>query len=147
MIESILNQIDLLKIAYDTTKGNHYTDDLYQELYLELLENSERTIDLNDRGELKPYVYRMAWTSYNAYEGKFYMKYRRMHNVIEDEVEGIKLSDVLDNADLTSIERQWIAVYLKHDCNKTWMESSTTICRKAIINNIKPIIDKCKRSL
>ena len=56
MIESILNQIDLLKIAYDTTKGNHYTDDLYQELYLELLENSERTIELNDRGELKPYV-------------------------------------------------------------------------------------------
>ena len=75
------------------------------------------------------------------------MLFRSMHNVIEDEVEGIKLSDVLDNADLTSIERQWIAVYLKHDCNKTWMESSTTICRKAIINNIKPIIDKCKRSL
>lgn len=148
MIESILNQIDLKLIAHHTTKGNHYTEDLYQELYLSLLENSKRVIELNDKGELKAYVYRMAWTSYNAYEGKFYMKYRRGYTVIEEDLEKEELlDDILDAADLTDMERRWLAVYLRHDCNKTWMESSTKICRKAIINNIKPIIDKCKKSL
>ena len=145
MIASILKEINLHLIASHTTKGNHYTDDLYQELYLELLENQDRVISLYKNQELKPYVYRMAWTSYNAYEGKFFMKYRRRHEVQKEEGEDVKLQDVIDKADLTNMERQWLNVYLQHDCNKTWMESSTKICRKAIISNIKPIIDKCKK--
>jgi len=147
MIARILQEIDLYLIANHTTKGNHYTDDLYQELYLYLLENKDKVINLYQKKELEPYIYRMAFISYNAYEGKFYMKYRRRHEKIEETGEDINIQDVIDNANLTNIERQWLNVYLQHDCNKTWMESRTKICRKAITKNIKEITDKCRKQL
>lgn len=147
MIVRILEEIDLHLIANHTTKGNHYTDDLYQELYLYLLENKQKVIELYNRGELKPYVYKMAWQSYNGSLGQFFLKYRRRHEFIEIGGKDIILQDVLDNTELTNIERQWLNVYLQHDCNKTWMESRTKICRKAITKHIKEITDKCRKQL
>lgn len=148
MIASILKEVNLYLIATHTTKGNHFTDDLYQELYLSLLEDKEKVIGLYERKELEPYLYRMAWISYNGRLGQFFLKYRKRHEIVQ-EVEGheIKLKDVVSEANLSHIERMMLDVYLQHDCNKTWMESNTKICRKAITKHIKEITIKCKNSL
>jgi hypothetical protein len=105
----------------------------------------ERVIDLHNRGELKPYVYRMAWQTYNGRLGQFYLKYRYRPEIEKETTDDINLYDIIEESNLTSIERHWLNVYIDHDCNKTWMESNTKICRKAITKNIKTIIDKCRK--
>ena len=57
------------------------------------------------------------------------------------------LKEVLDNAELTEIERMWVDEYLKHDCISSWMMKNTDISRQHIAKRIKEIANKCKKSL
>lgn len=143
----ILTKLDIQTIAEHTTKCNHYTDDLAQEIFLELYQKPEKVIELHKEGTLKNYVYRLAYVSYNKYNGNFYKKFRRQLEHQPEEGRELELYDVLDEANLTEIEKMWVDEYLKHECMSSWMMKSTKISRQHIAKRIKEITEKCKKSL
>ena len=147
MIIKILAELDIQKIAEHTTRCNHYTKDLAQEIYLELYLKPSKVIELHREGTLKNYVYRLAYISYNKYNGNFYKKYRRQLEHQPEEGRDLELFDILDEAELTEIESMWVDEYLKHDCMSSWMMKSTDISRQHIAKRIKEIVEKCKKSL
>ncbi len=143
----ILKEIDIPSIAFKTTGGNNYTNDLTQEIYLELLQKPERVKELHEEGGLKGYVCRMAYYSYHGHLGRFFLKYRRRLELTPEQGTDLNLKEVLDNAELTEIERMWVDEYLKHDCISSWMMKNTDISRQHIAKRIKEIANKCKKSL
>lgn len=151
MIEKILKDIDIGLIALHTCRGNHFKDDLRQEIYLYILEMpKERLKSLYQSGELKPYLYRTAWIMFNGRNGSFYKKYRIENEIyIEGEEEDLQgmIREIINESNLDEIERLWLEVYLELDCNKTWIESRTGISRSAVAKQINKIIRKCKNSL
>lgn len=151
MIDNILKDIDIDLIALHTCKGNHFKDDLRQEIYLYILEMpKDKLHHLYQSGELKRYLYRTAWIMFNARNGSFYKKYRIENEIyIEGEEEDLQgmIQDVINNSNLNEIERLWLDIYIELDCNKTWIESRTGISKSAVAKQINKIIRKCKNSL
>lgn len=148
MINKILNSIDFKQIAIHTTRNNHYTDDLTQELYLEVRATKlERLKELFNSGNLKRYVYRLAYLSYNGREGYFYQTYRKQLEIEPDEGKVITLKEVLESVELNEMERMWIKCYLEHNGNYSWIEKDTAITRQHSSKRIKEIAIKCKQSL
>lgn len=143
----ILKEIDIPSIAFKTTGGNNYTDDLTQEIYLELLQKPDRVKELHKEGGLKGYVCRMAYYSYHGHLGRFFLKYRRRLEITPEQGADLNLQDILDTADLTEMELMWVTEYLKHNCMSSWMMKNTNISRQNIAKRIKEIANKCKKSL
>jgi len=143
----ILNEIDIPSIAFKTTGGNNYTNDLTQEIYLELLQKPDKVKELYKEGGLKGYVCRMAYYSYHGHLGRFFLKYRRRLEITPEQGADLNLQDILDTADLTEMELMWVTEYLKHNCMSSWMMKNTNISRQNIAKRIKEIANKCKKSL
>lgn len=152
MIEVILEDMDLDLIARHTCGGNHFQDDLSQELALYLLEMPrDKVVRMYTDLELRNYLYRAAYLMYNTKNGSFYRKYRQFieyepEQITEEKTEDL-VREILQEAELKEMERLWIYVYLELDGNYTWIESRTGISRGCATKRIKEIINKCKKSL
>ena len=148
MFDKILKDIDIKQIAFNTTKGNTYTDDLSQELIVQLLTmESNKLKELFESGNLKAYLYRMAHYSYHGSKGQFYLKYRKQLEYQEEVGRELSLEDVLDTGELTEIEKMWIKCYLDHDANYSWAGKNIDVSRQCVSKRVNEIIEKCKKLL
>jgi len=148
VIDKILDSIDFKAVAIHTTRNNHYKDDLAQELYLEVRATKLDTLrELFSTGNLKRYVYRLAYLSYNGRTGHFFQTYRRQLEVEPDTGKEITLKEVLEDVELDEMDKMWIKCYLEHNGNFSWIEQDTAITRQYSAKRIKGIAKKCKNSL
>lgn len=97
MFNKIANEQLVEKIVHNLGVSPKYADDLIQEIYLILLEyNREKIIELYNNKQLNFFITRIVKNQWMSNTSPFYKKYRKIHEIIDANVESNAEIDNID---------------------------------------------------
>jgi len=156
---------DLTKICFHLTKGHELTNDLIQEILLELLEKTDDQID--EIEDVRKYASRMAylmWLSEGIMKDKyintrsFHYKFRYFEKLSQADIEDMiwlaapedekrpeeVYDEILSSNYITNEDKAILKEYVRRDCKVSQLAVDAGVNRHRLSKRIKKIIEKCK---
>lgn len=136
--------IKLYQIALQTTKSKETSYDLAQDVAIRVLRNKEKFLELNSLEQMN-YLYRACSNEYISQIRKkkeFDLVELEYHHTLENT--SYDYGEFLDwmNDNLWVMDRDWITVYMMHDCNYSDVARHFDVSRQQAAVRIKEAIKR-----